>query len=109
MIKADVHNSALPAAEANLLGTALTPIYNYSTFNIQVAVSIAGILRVTITRSGNTQTVNLNVVAGPSLVADALYQFKMMATIGDTINFKYSTTGGTIKILKIVESSLFVG
>lgn len=46
-----------------------------------------------LTNGGNTQVVTFNVVAGPVLVAGGHYIFELLVRRGDSINFRYSTTG----------------
>lgn len=101
--KALVHNTALPAIGASWLATDITPTNTPSTLRIMVAVSIAGNFQARITNGGNTQVVVFNTVAGPALVAGGLYEFEMLVHAGDTVNFSYSTTGGTIQILRVQE------
>ena len=101
--KAVVHNTALPAvADTDFLGTAITPTDTPCGFIVQIAVSITGIFRTTITNGANTQTVNFNQAV--ALTAGSLYIFEMLVHDGDTINFRYSTTGGTIQILRVQEA-----
>lgn len=101
--KALVHNTALPAIGASWLATDITPTNTPSTLRILVAVSIAGNFQARITNGGNTQVVVFNTVAGPALVAGGLYEFEMLVHAGDTVNFSYSTTGGTIQVLRVQE------
>lgn len=99
--KADIFNSALPAAENNWLGADIAPTKSPSYINIYVCISIIGVLRVARTRGGITVTENLN--AGVNLVANAGHMFTIPWRIGDTINIRYSTTPGTITRLLIDE------
>lgn len=101
--KANIHNQTLPAANTNWLPTDISPTNATTTFRIEVAVSIAGTFSATITKGGDTQVVAFNVVPGPALIPDGLYIFDLMVHSGDTINFRYSTTGGTIEILRVQE------
>lgn len=93
----------LPDAGDNWLSEDLVPQISPTTFRIQVAVSIAGILSAVITNSGNTQVVDFNVTSGPELIEDGVYVFELLVHRGDNINFRYSEDGGTIKILRIQE------
>ncbi len=100
--KAAVFNTALPAAEASLLGADILPTNSPSHIRIYVCVSIAGILRIARTNGGVTVVENLN--SGGALVAGAAYTFGPIPwRTGDSINIRYSTTAGTILRLLIDE------
>ena len=99
--KANVFNTALPTAEANILTTGLTPTNAVSYFQISVSMATAGVFRATITRSAVTVTVDF--WQGANLQANALYTFPLAVRTGDTINFKYSATGANINILRVEE------
>jgi len=101
--KGVIHNTVLPAANTDFFAVALFPTNTPTNFRIEVAISVAGNLNVTITRAGNTQTITLNITAGPALVAGGLYIFDILVHSGDTINFQYSVTGGTIQIFRVQE------
>lgn len=100
---ADIHDVALPAANTNWLPSDITPIKTPTDFRIQVAVSISGNFDAAITNGGDTQVVTFNVIPGPALVAGGLYIFDLLVHSGDTVNLRYSTTGGTIQILRVQE------
>jgi len=99
--KADIFNTALPAAEGDWLGADITPTKSPSYLNIYVSVSILGILRVARTVGGVTVTEDLN--SGVNLVAGAAYMFTIPWRTGDSINIRYSTTTGTINRLLVDE------
>lgn len=99
----DMHDVALPAANTNWLPSDITPINTPTDFRIQVAVSISGNFDAAITNGGDTQVVTFNVIPGPALVAGGLYIFDLLVHSGDTVNLRYSTTGGTIQILRVQE------
>ena len=99
--KADLFNTDLPAAEANWLGSAITPTNSPSYLRIYVCVAVAGILRVARTVSAVTITEDLN--SGNNLVADGAYMFTVPWRTGDSINVRYSVTTGKIKRLLIDE------
>lgn len=101
--KALLHDVVLPIAGTNWLTTSLVPTRSPTTFRIEVAISISGTFSATITRGGDTQVVNFNTVAGPALIVDGLYIFELLVHNGDSINFRYSVSGGTIRILRIQE------
>jgi hypothetical protein len=99
--KANVHNTAQPAAEASLLGADIAPTNTPALFRVMVSMSNAGIFRAAVTKAGNTQAVDCN--SGGALVASALYIFDVLVHNGDTMNFRYSVTGGTTKVLRVQE------
>lgn len=100
---ADLHDVALPTANTNWLSSNLSPVSTPTNFRIQVAVSVSGNFSAAITNGGDTQVVTFNVVPGPALVADGLYIFNLLVHSGDTVNFRYSVTGGVIRILRAQE------
>jgi len=99
--KADLFNTALPAAEANWLGTDITPTNSPSYLRIYVCISVAGVLRVARTNGATTLTEDLN--SGVNLTAGAAYMFDVPYRTGDGINIRYSVTTGTINRLLIDE------
>ena len=99
--KAAIFNTALPAAEANWLGSDIEPTNSPSYLRIYACVSVTGILRVARTQDATTVTEDLN--SGTALVADAAYMFTVPWRTGDSINIRYSVTAGTIKRLLIDE------
>lgn len=99
--KANIHNTAV-LATVNFLVTDLIPTHTPTTFEIMVAMSVGGNLTALITRAGNTQTVTLNTVPGPALVAGGLYTFTMLVHAGDSVNFQYSV-GATIQVFRVQE------
>jgi hypothetical protein len=101
--KANLHNVALPAANTNLFATDITPTNTPTTLMIEVAVSIAGNFRAVMTKGGNPQIVTFNVVTGPALIAGGVYIFNLLVDSGDSVNFTYSVTGGTIQLLRVQE------
>ena len=101
LAKAAIFNTALPAAEANWIGTDITPTNSPSYLRIYACVSVTGILRVARTIGGVTVTEDLN--SGTDLVAGAAYMFTVPWRTGDSINIRYSVTTGTINRLLIDE------
>ena len=97
LTKGSLFDSALPSAEAAWLTD--ISITASGTMRVTVQASIAGILRVVITRSATTKTLNLN--ENTSLVASALYTFDVPVKSGDTFNLRYSTTTGTIDFCEV--------
>ncbi len=101
LAKAAVFNTALPAAEANWLGSDIEPTNSPSYLRIYACVSVTGILRVARTQDATTVTEDLN--SGNDLVADAAYMFDIPWRTGDSVNIRYSVTTGTIKRLVVDE------
>lgn len=98
--RATIHNTAYLTPN-DFLGAALAPIINPSLFRCQGAFTVAGILRATVTRAGNTQPVDFN--HGVVLPANSLFEFDLLVENGDTINYQYSVncTIMTFKVLEI--------
>ncbi len=101
LAKAAVFNTALPAAEANWLGSDIEPTNSPSYLRIYACVSVTGILRVARTQNATTLTEDLN--SGTALVADGAYMFTVPWRTGDSINIRYSVTTGTVNRLLIDE------
>ncbi len=99
--KAAIFNTALPAAEANWLGSDIEPTNSPSYLRIYACVSVTGILRVARTIGGVTVTEDLN--SATALVAGAAYLFTVPWRTGDSINIRYSVTTGTINRLLVDE------
>lgn len=93
-----IFNTALPAAEAGWFANSIT-ITESGVMRITVQVSIIGLLRIAITRSGTTIALRLN--ENVSLIASALYTFDVPVKALDTMNLRYSTTTGTIDYCEI--------
>ncbi len=97
-------NYALPSANTDIISPGITSTFGTtSNLTIYVCISIAGVVKVTRTISSTTITEILN--SGNSLVAGAAYMFTVPIYPGNTVNVQYSSTGGTIYILQIDESS----
>lgn len=92
--KAGIFNTALPAIDTDWLGTDIAPTTSPSHLAIYVCVATAGIFSIARTNGGVTVTEQLN--EGVALVANTAYGFKVSWLTGDTINFRYSTTGANI-------------
>ena len=114
--RANVVNTALPAAEASLISADLVAIsnsfpktvastystYQVSTFRVYVCISVAGILRVARTLLvGGVMVEDLN--GGAALVPSVAYMFEIEVRAGDKINLRYSVTTGTIYTLRVDE------
>lgn len=98
-----LHDVDLPATNENWFEEDIVPIHPPTTIRIEVAISKTGIFSAAITNGGNTQVVNFNVTSGPELIEDGVYVFELLVHKGDTINFRYSTDSGKIKILRVQE------
>lgn len=99
IVKATLQNTNLPVANSNFLITDIVPTNPPSLMLVEAAISITGILSATIMNGGNTQTVFFN--SGTALVANSLYIFGVILHSGDTMNIRYSVTGGVIQVLRI--------
>lgn len=100
-IAATQFNTAQPLAEAAILGAVITPSDTPEILRVSVAMSNAGIFRVARMNGGVTVVEDLN--GGVALTAASLYIFDVVVHLGDTINFRYSVTGGTILSLRAVQ------
>jgi hypothetical protein len=99
--KALQHNVALPAAGADLLGAALIPTNTPCSFRISIAVSVSGQLKLDRINGGVEVKTYLN--GGIALNESVEYTFDVQVYTGDTINLEYTSTGGTVMILRIAE------
>lgn len=100
--KARVFNTALPAADTNLLGANITPTNSPSYVRIYFVASITGVLSVM--RKVGAVTIAEQLNSGAALTANAAYMFTVPWRTGDSINIQYSTTGGNTLTLDIVEA-----
>jgi len=101
--KARVFNTALPAAEASLLGADISATNSPTYFRVYAAFSVSGILRVARTVGGVTVVENL--YASNPLTANSGYMFTIPVRSGDTVNFRYSVTAGTTLTFDVNEIS----
>lgn len=100
--KALQHNVSLPSpAGSDLLGAALVPTNTPCSFRITIAVSITG--QLTLDRINGGVEVRTFLNGGISLNPSVEYTWDVQVYAGDTINLEYSTTGGTVMILRIAE------
>jgi len=100
--KARIFNTALPAANVDLIGTDIVPTTSPSYLRIYATISVSGILNVMRAVGGVTITEQLN--NGVALTANAAYMFAIPWRTGDSINVQYTVTAGTTLILDIVEA-----
>lgn len=101
--KVYMQNEVQPAANTDILASDITPTNFPCIFRVQVMMSNAGNFFVTMDSGFSTMVGTLNVVSGPALIAGGLYIFDILVHDGDSINFQYSATGGTVQILKVQE------
>lgn len=100
--KALQHNVALPAiAGSDILGVSLVPTNTPCSFRITIAISITG--QLTLDRINGGVEVKTLLNGGISLNPSVEYTWDVQVYAGDTINLEYSTTGGTVMILRIAE------
>lgn len=99
--KALQHNAILPAAGADILGADLIPTNTPCSFRITIAISITG--QLTLNRINGGVEVKTLLNGGISLNESVEHTFDVQVYTGDTINLAYSTTGGTVMILRIAE------
>jgi len=97
--KGIIHNTGV-LANTDFFGVALTPTNTPCLFRVVGGFSAAGILNVTITRAGNTQTQSFNHAV--VLVPNALFMFDHFVNAGDTINYQYMVPA-TIQTFKVQE------
>lgn len=100
--KALLQNQVQPAANTNIFGADLTPTNTPCNFRVQVLMSNGGNFSVVITNGGNVQVGILNAMGG-ALIAGFIYTFDILVHAGDSINFRYSNTGGTVQVLRVQE------
>lgn len=100
--KAAIFNTALPAADTDILGAAITPTNSPSWLRIYVTIAVAGKLYLRRTVSAATVSEDLN--SGAALTANAAHCFGPIEwRTGDSLNLRYSVTGGNILVLRIDE------
>ena len=85
--KALVFNTA-ESANTNILAAAISPTNAPSTLRVQVALSVAAVVNVMLTRGTTTVTLSLN--GGSTLAANAVYVFDVIWHSGDSVNFQVS-------------------
>lgn len=100
--KTDIFNTALPAADTDILTTAITPSCDPGILRVYVCLSIAGVFYVT--RTVGAASVNELLNSGVALTAGAAYAFSVAWIAGESINFKCTTTGGVINKLQVDEA-----
>lgn len=86
---------ALPTAGADLLSANLSLSPHCSKLQVDFAPSVQGILTVTFPESSDSY----KVYGGATLTAGALYPFEITVDTGETVNFQFSGTGGTYRLM----------
>lgn len=100
--KADIFNAALPAANTDILAASISPTNSPSWLRIYVTIAVAGRLYLRRTVDGVTVSEDLN--SGANLTANAAHCFGPIEwRTGDSLNLRYSATGGNILVLRIDE------
>ena len=100
--KATIFNTALPAADTDLLASNITPTNSPSWLRIYATIGIAGKLYLRRTVGGVTVSEDLN--SGANLTANAAHCFGPIEwRAGDSLNLRYSATGANILVLRINE------
>jgi len=99
IIKEHVETKAgtLPTAGTDLLSTAITPLKSSGLLRVDFCPSIAGILTITFTKAGAATSVLA--YGGASLTAGALYPLEIMTLTGEIVNFQFSETTGTYRLI----------
>ena len=82
---ANLQNTA-ELANTNILASDITPTYAPSMLRVMLAIDSAEVFNAIIIRGGVSRTVGFN--SNVALVAEALYTFEILVTLGDTINFQ---------------------
>jgi hypothetical protein len=107
IVRAQLHSSALPTANTNLITDIAGPSTTTSgavKFVIYMAVSIAtGVINLKRTRGGTTVTEQLTT---GNTAANLGYTFEIFVDQGETINIQYSATTGTVNKLFVIEKQL---
>lgn len=99
--KGYLRNTALPAADHDLLNSSITPTNSPSYLLVYVCISVTGKLYITRKVGGTTWAEYLN--SGVGLLAEAAYLFSVAWRSGDTINLRYNATTGTLLCLDVSE------
>ena len=101
--KTNIISQDLPGAGNNFLANPVSCKIDYGVVRIYVCISIAGVLSIYRTHIGYGVSITELLNEGNALVAGASYTFYVPWVLCDTINLRYSTTGGTIYKLQIDE------
>jgi hypothetical protein len=99
--KGSIFNTAQPAADNDLFGAALAPTNSPSIFRVTICMSNAGLFYAR--RTVAAVSVDEYFQSKAALVATAVYAFDLPVRSGDTLNFRYSVTGGTTLVLRVDE------
>ena len=99
--KGFIQAKPLPAINSMWLKHDIRPTHTPSGIRTTVGVTAPGVLSVRIKNRENRQYLAFN--QGVGLSAASIYVFEFMVHHGDSINYLYSTTGGTIQVLRVEE------
>ena len=99
--KAFIQAKPLPSVNSMWLKHDIRPTHTPSGIRTTVGVSVPGILSVRIKNRENRQYLAFN--QGVYLSTGSIYVFEFMVHHGDSVNYLYSTTDGTIQVLNVEE------
>ena len=99
--KARVFNTAMPAADSNMLDSDITPTSSPSFLLVYVCFSVDA--RFCVIRTVGAAKVHEAMNGFMYLNAYSAYLFTVPWRTGDSINFASLNTGGTIRILDVLE------
>lgn len=96
-----IQDEANPGAGNDFFGSYIVPTNIPTTFILQVVMTISGRLYTRVSHAGDIVSMDFN--GGNSLVANALYTFKLLVHNNDTVNFAYTANGGNISFFRVQE------
>jgi hypothetical protein len=99
--KATIFNTAMPAANADMLAADIAPELSPGKLRIYICISIAAKIYVSRTAGGVTVAELCN--GGADLTAASGYTFYTTWLAGETINIKSDDTGGDVIKMQIDE------
>lgn len=99
--KVSMNNVNLPSANTNIISQNVTTDSESSYLNITLCSAISGIVSVARTINGVTSVERLN--GGLNVDPNILYLWSVPVRSGDSINVRFSTTGGKLMLLRIDE------
>lgn len=95
-----VQAGTLPSANADLLTTRISPIGSTALFRIDFCPTVAGVLTATfLSTDGNSTSSSTKLIGGSSLTANALMPTELLVSHGETVNFQFSGTGGSYRLV----------
>lgn len=99
--KISLNNVNFPTANTNILSEDITPVGESSYLNITLCSAINGIVSVVRTINGVTSVEQLN--GGLNVDPNVLYLWSVPVRSGDSINIRFSATGGKLVLLRVDE------